>query len=120
MGRRIFLLIVITSLVWGGDWLYRAYEVKESEIPTSKISDLKVILYSKEICAYCQSAKNLLDKKGINYEVVELTNNKDLHIKLINQTGQSTVPYVFINDKFIGGYQNLLELDEAKGLECSD
>jgi glutaredoxin len=42
-----------------------------------------------------------------------LTNNKYLIIKLVSQTGQNTVPYVFVNDEFIGGYQNLLELDKA-------
>jgi glutaredoxin 3 len=75
-------------------------------------TDITVVLYTKNGCMYCELAQKLLKDKAIAYEVIELTNKEDLIIKLVNQTGQNTVPYVFINDKFIGGYKHLAELDE--------
>lgn len=75
-------------------------------------TDMTVILYTKNGCIYCDLAKKLLKDKAIPYQAIELTNKQDLIIKLVNQTGQNTVPYVFINDKFIGGYKSLVELDE--------
>ena len=74
---------------------------------TTQQNDLQVILYSKELCIYCIQAKKLLDSMSINYEIVDLTNNKDLAIKLVEKTGQNTVPFVYVNNKFIGGYTDL-------------
>ena len=89
------------------------YRSSEGAVVVSEVirTDIKVTLYSKIGCRYCDLAKELLENKGIPYEVIELTNKKDLLIKLVSQTGQNTVPYIFINDKFIGGYQNLHTLD---------
>ncbi len=33
-------------------------------------------------------------------------------LNLLEETGQDTVPYIFIDGKFIGGYDNLLEFDK--------
>lgn len=75
-------------------------------------TDITVVLYTKNGCIYCDLAKKLLADRAITYQAIELTNKEDLIIKLVNQTGQNTVPYVFINDRFIGGYKHLVELDE--------
>ena len=115
MGNKIFIIFAVVLLVFGGVKLYNRYganNIAEKEIRT----DIKVILYSKDGCRYCYLAKELLQDKGIPYEVVELTNNKDIFIKLANQTCQNTVPYIFVNDKFIGGYQDLLKLSESSKL----
>lgn len=104
----IFALLLFICCV--GVYVYSVHESNSVEKDAQKI-DAKIIIYSKAACGYCVLAKEFLDKKGILYEVVELTNNKDLFIKLSNQTGQNTVPYVFISGKFIGGYQDLIKYD---------
>ena len=71
------------------------------------------IFYTKDTCKYCIFAKDLLDKNSIPYEVIELSNNRELHQKIAYQTSQNTVPYVYINGEFIGGYKNLQELEES-------
>lgn len=78
--------------------------------------NLKVLLYIKNGCSYCNMAKELLTENRITYETVDLSFDLDLQKKLVAKTGQVTVPYVFINNKFIGGYSNLLTLKKENKL----
>ncbi|MDP4708852.1 MAG: glutathione S-transferase N-terminal domain-containing protein [Rickettsiaceae bacterium] len=109
--NKIFIVLAVLLVTLAGARFYVNYNSEGTE--KALRTDVKVMLYSKTGCGYCDKAKALLQSRGIPYEVVELTNNKDLIIKLVNQTGQNTVPYVFVNDEFIGGYQDLQELDKA-------
>lgn len=110
--NKIFVISAALFILLISTISYLKYDVilnknKSDNLPTN----VKVIIYAKDSCIYCIRAKELLDSRQIFYEVVDLTNNKDLHLKLVEKTGQHTVPYVFINDKFIGGYQNLQEFN---------
>ncbi len=67
----------------------------------------QVIIYSISSCPYCIKAKNLLSKKHIPYK--EIIVNKQSIRKLMKITGQSTVPQIFINGQFIGGYTDLVK-----------
>jgi len=117
MGQKLldnaFIILAILLVIFASAKLVAHYN-SDSEQTTR--TDVKVLVYSKTGCSYCRLAEELLEKNNIPYEVVELTNNKDLIIKLVKQTGQTTVPYVFVNDEFIGGYQNLHALNESGGL----
>ena len=42
-----------------------------------------------------------MEENQLSYKQIELSNNRDLHLKLAKQTGQTTVPYIFINNEFI-------------------
>ncbi len=73
----------------------------------------KVTIYSKENCHFCIKAKELLKKKNINYLNIDIGEDEKLLAQLYQETRQSTVPYIFINNKFIGGYNELLKLEET-------
>jgi glutaredoxin 3 len=111
---KVFIVLAMSLVLLASAKLYSKYEVsvvnKEAKTPRS---DLKVLLYTKDTCKYCIFAKELLDKNTIPYELIELGNNRDLHQKMADQTGQNTVPYVYVNGEFIGGYKNLQELEES-------
>lgn len=106
----VLLSFTVVLIVLGVAYFNYISNFKENKIPMR--SDINVVLYVKKTCSYCNYAKSLLERKGIPYEVIELTNNEDLIIKLVNQTGQTTVPYVFVNNEFVGGYTELAILDE--------
>ena len=74
--------------------------------------NIQVIIYVREGCVYCKMAKDLLLENKITYEAIDLDSNPELQKKLIEKTQQTTVPYVFINNKFIGGYNDLLKLKQ--------
>lgn len=120
MLNKIILVIITIALLILGKFAFNYLQYGSNTQNEQKIqskatelrTDIKVILYSRIGCSYCNLAKNLLEEMRIPYETIELTENTDLREKLIKQTGQYTVPYIFINDKFIGGYQNLLNMKE--------
>ena len=77
----------------------------------------KIKIYSKTSCPACVMAKELLDKKGVQYEEIILDNKPEEIQKLIAKTGMKTVPQIFINNELIGGCSDLIDLDTQKKLD---
>ncbi|HRE88538.1 MAG TPA: glutaredoxin domain-containing protein [Myxococcota bacterium] len=77
----------------------------------------KVIVYTAALCAYCSAAKRLLQKLGVSYREVDLTRDHDLRERLSRENGDyRTVPMIFVEGRFIGGYTDLSALANAGGL----
>ena len=74
---------------------------------------MKVTLYTTEFCPYCVAAKRLLKQKKIPFKEIDVSEEKDFDA-LAKKTGWKTVPQIFFDEKLIGGYQELTQLD-AKG-----
>ena len=77
----------------------------------------QVIVYTTEPCGYCRVAKALLNKRGIAYEEINLAKDPDGRAELVRVTGMMTFPQVVIDGESVGGYQELVQLDRAGGLE---
>lgn len=61
----------------------------------------KITIITGEGCVYCDKAKNLFQQMMLPYE--------ELDILDIPNAGQyKTVPQIFVNDKRIGGYTDLM------------
>ena len=84
---------------------------------TDKKFDAKVVIYTKPTCGYCLRAKNFLKDIRVKYEEVDVSLDPMMHQELIEQTGSRTVPLIFINDKYIGGCSDMLEMSEDGRLE---
>lgn len=76
---------------------------------------IKII--KKNPCPYCDRALSFLSSKGLQAEVVDLTDNLDELMEWKKKTGWQTVPMIFINDQLIGGYTDLKALDEEGKLD---
>lgn len=72
----------------------------------------KVTLYSTAICPYCIHAKELLDSLQIPYEEIRVDVDTDLRKKMEQRSGRRTVPQIFIDDKHVGGFDDLKALYE--------
>ena len=71
----------------------------------------KVIIYTKTVCPYCSAAKNLFKNLQVNYEEINLDGNDELRAKLSTENnGFRTVPMIFIDHKFIGGFDDANKL----------
>ncbi len=75
----------------------------------------KVEIYYWTTCPYCARARGLLDSKGVDYEGYDITGDEEARAKMVERTGgPKSVPQIFIDDKHIGGCDDLHDLD-AKG-----
>ncbi len=77
-----------------------------------------VVIYSTAVCPYCVRAKQLLERKGIAYKEINLSNEApEVRIELMQRTNHRTVPQIFIQDKFIGGFDQLYALEREGQLD---
>lgn len=77
----------------------------------------KVVVYVTEYCPYCVQAKALLDKKGVSYETVDVSGDNAKRAWLAQATGRRTVPQIFINDRPVGGCDDLYALERGGKLD---
>jgi glutaredoxin 3 len=76
-----------------------------------------VRVYTTRLCAYCVAAKRHLDRKHVPYEEIDVSDDPDAREWLVEATGRRTVPQIFIGDRSIGGYTDLVELDRRGELD---
>ncbi len=78
----------------------------------------KIEVYSTTYCPYCVRAKALLDAKDLDYQEIDVTGKDEERIALVERSGgRKTVPQIFINDKPIGGYDDLRALEDSGELD---
>ena len=71
---------------------------------------MKAIVWSNVGCTYCEQAKKLLESKGITYEERNLAEGWSVQQLHEVVPGARTVPQIFLDDKYVGGYTQLVEL----------
>ncbi|KRE86760.1 glutaredoxin [Rhodanobacter sp. Soil772] len=74
----------------------------------------KIEVYSTAVCPYCVAAKNLLKSKGLEWTEVRVdTDATQRDAMLARSGGRRTVPQIFINDRHVGGYDDLVAADRS-------
>lgn len=74
-----------------------------------------IIIYTKIPCGFCQRAKQFFSSRNMTFQEINLTHQWDEISKLKEKTGHMTFPQIFIDDQFVGGYNELLDKVE-KGI----
>ena len=76
-----------------------------------------VVMYSTQVCPYCQMAERLLKSRGVQHvEKILIDKDPSQREEMMKRTGRRTVPQVFIGETHVGGYDDLSALDRAGGL----
>lgn len=71
----------------------------------------KVTIYTTSTCPYCNSAKKLFQSLNVPYEEINLDGKEDLRSQLSKENnGWRTVPMIFIQGKFMGGFDDVNRL----------
>jgi glutaredoxin 3 len=82
------------------------------------MSMAKVLMYCTGVCPYCVRAEHLLKRKGVReIEKIRVDLQHELRVAMMEKTGRRTVPQIYINDVYVGGYDDLASLDHAGGLD---
>jgi glutaredoxin 3 len=78
----------------------------------------KVTMYSTAVCPYCINAERLLISKGVSeINKIRIDLQPELRDEMMQKTGRRTVPQIYIDDRHIGGFDDLRALDLAGGLD---
>lgn len=77
-----------------------------------------VTIYTTKYCPYCSSAKQLLTKKHVPFEEIDVSGDPATRrVMAARSEGRSTVPQIFIGERHVGGCDDLYDLDEAGQLD---
>ena len=79
---------------------------------------MKIKMYTSNYCPYCMNAERLLKNKGYDiHEKVFVDRDPMVLEKMIELTGKRTVPQIFIEDHYIGGFDDLHKADNSGELD---
>ena len=78
-----------------------------------------VLMYVKPGCPFCAGAEGLFSKKGVEYQTINYFELSEEEVEELAQKTDDwpTAPMIFINDKFIGGFDDLEALDKSGELD---
>lgn len=78
----------------------------------------RVSMYCTAVCPYCVAAERLLKSKGVeNIEKIRVDLQPGRRLEMMERTGRRTVPQIYIDERHVGGFDDLADLDAAGGLD---
>jgi glutaredoxin 3 len=78
-----------------------------------------VVIYTRAFCSYCSWAKELLRRKGVAFEEIDVTGQPQRRAEMIGRAhGQTTTPQIFIGSTHVGGCDELYALEHAGRLDA--
>jgi len=77
-----------------------------------------VEIYTQRYCPYCNWAKELLTRKGVSFNEIDVTADRQMRQHMIERAnGRRTVPQIFIGATHVGGCDELYALEDAGELD---
>ncbi len=73
-----------------------------------------VVMYATDWCPYCNRARQLLARKGVAFEEIDIEMSPEARARMQSRSGRTSVPQIFIGDTHVGGCDDLHAL-EARG-----
>jgi glutaredoxin 3 len=78
----------------------------------------KIRMYTSAVCPYCINAERLLRSKGVDdIEKIRIDLQPELRLEMMEKTGRRTVPQIYIDERHVGGFDDLRALDLAGELD---
>lgn len=78
----------------------------------------KIVMYTTAYCPYCLNAERLLLSRGVKeIDKIRVDLQPELRIEMMEKTGRRTVPQIYIDERHVGGFEDLRALDLAGELE---
>ena len=77
----------------------------------------QVTIYTKPYFPYCIRAVSLLEKKGIDFTEIEAAFDPEKRAEMMQRSGRTTFPQIFIGDHHIGGCDDMMALEREGRLD---
>src|SRR5262245_19072041 len=78
----------------------------------------KVVMYSTSWCGFCERARGLFKRKGVAFDEVKLDETPaEREVMMRRSGGRRTVPQIFIDERHVGGYDELAALERTGELD---
>ena len=78
----------------------------------------RVGIYATQSCPYCHAARGLLQKKGVDYELIDVGREPGRRVEMTQRAhGRRTVPQIFIDGTHVGGSDDIHALDRQGKLD---
>jgi len=75
-------------------------------------------VYSGDFCPYCVKAKSLLKNKGLEFSEYNVKRDMNRQAEMAERApGARTIPQIFINDRHVGGCDDLYALEKRGELD---
>ncbi|MDQ7011766.1 MAG: glutaredoxin 3 [Mariprofundaceae bacterium] len=79
----------------------------------------KIEIYSGNFCPYCIRAKSLLKQRGLSFTEYNVQAEPGKRMEMLERArGARTIPQIFINDRHVGGCDELYALDRKGELDA--
>lgn len=72
-----------------------------------------IVLFTIYGCPYCQNAVRLVKRNNLPHKAINIGNNAQMMMNLAQSTGSPTVPKIFVQGQFIGGYTDLERMAQS-------
>lgn len=71
-----------------------------------------ITMYSTAVCPYCVRAERLLRAKGVTeIDKIRVDLDTSRRVEMVERTGRRTVPQIFIGETYVGGCDELYDLE---------
>ncbi|MBL4785046.1 MAG: glutaredoxin 3 [Cohaesibacteraceae bacterium] len=78
-----------------------------------------IVIYTRQMCGYCSAAKDLFSKKGLSFTEFDASFKPELKQEMIAKSnGGRTFPQIFVNDRHVGGCDDLFTLERSGKLDA--
>lgn len=78
----------------------------------------EVLIYTSGLCGFCHAAIKLLEQKGAPFCEISVDGEPDIRAEVMQRSGQRTVPQIWIGDYHVGGYTDLVALEQQQQLDA--
>ena len=86
-------------------------------IVTEQSTTADVVMYSTPYCPYCMAARRLLTIKGLTYAEHNVDADPAKRTEMETRSGRRTVPQIFVNERHVGGFDELNALEQSGELD---
>lgn len=77
-----------------------------------------VVIYLTQSCPYCKAARQLLAEKGCRWQEIDLGEQPEHYEAMIERSGRYSVPQIWIGERHVGGFDELMALNAAGELDA--